>query len=81
MMDKMVYVAGIISLLIMLPQLKLVYVEKNASGLEPLTWIVLTIMDIPWIIYGLAHKEKPLVFIYSMWFIINGLIFVGALLY
>jgi uncharacterized protein with PQ loop repeat len=80
-MDKIVYLAGIVSLLIMLPQLKLVYMEKNASGLEPITWIVLTIMDIPWIIYGVVHKERPLVFIYTMWLIINGLIFIGAVIY
>ena len=80
-MDKVVYAAGIVSLAIMFPQLKLVFWGKNAAGLEPITWLILALMDIPWIIYGWMHKEKPLVFIYTMWLIINSLIFVGSVIY
>ncbi|MDO8565479.1 MAG: hypothetical protein Q7R67_02580 [bacterium] len=80
-LDKAVYIAGIISLAMMFPQLKLIYMGKNAAGLEPITWLTLSLMDIPWIIYGIAHKEKPLIFIYTMWLIVNALIFVGAVIY
>lgn len=81
LLDKVVYSAGFISLGMMIPQLHLIYVEKSASGLEPMTWLALSLMDIPWIIYGVAHKEKPLIFIYTMWFLVNGLIFIGAVIY
>ena len=81
LLDKTVYAAGFISLAMMFPQLKLIYTEKIATGLEPMTWQTLSLMDIPWIIYGFVHKEKPLVFIYTSWFIINALIFIGAVLY
>lgn len=81
LLDKFVYTAGIISLLMMIPQLKLIYMAKNASGLEPMTWIVFALMDIPWIVYGLVHREPPLVFIYTMWLVANLLVFIGAVLY
>ena len=80
-LDKIVYAAGIIAIIMMIPQLRLIYVEKNAAGLEPITWITLALLNIPWIIYGVAHKEKPIVLIYSLWIIVNALIFIGAVMY
>ncbi|MBX4181502.1 hypothetical protein KW807_01395 [Candidatus Parcubacteria bacterium] len=80
-LDKVVYCAGIISLTMMAPQLWLIYHTHNASGLAPISWFTLALMDIPWIIYGYVHKEKPLVFIYTMWLISNSLVFIGSVLY
>lgn len=81
LLDKTVYVAGIISLVMMSPQLYVIFVEKNASGLAPISWITFALMNIPWIIYGLVHRERPLVIMYSVWFFVNILVFVGAVMY
>ncbi|MFZ2484688.1 MAG: hypothetical protein WAX80_01375 [Minisyncoccia bacterium] len=81
LLDKAVYVSGIISLAMMFPQLKLIYMGKEAGGIEPITWITLSILDIPWIVYGIMRREKPLIFIYTGWLIVNGLIFVGSVMY
>ena len=80
-LDKAVYLAGLVSLVMMVPQLRLIFVERNASDLEPISWLTFALMDIPWIIYGFMHKEKPLMFIYSVWLVVNSLVFVGAVLY
>lgn len=80
-LDKIVYVSGIVSLLMMFPQLKLIYGEKISQGIEPITWFTLAVLDIPWIIYGLIHRERPLVFIYTGWLVVNILIFIGAIIY
>jgi len=80
-LDKAVYISGMISLLMMLPQLKLIYLEKVSAGIEPITWITLTILDIPWIIYGVIRGESPLVFIYTGWLVVNFSVFLGAILY
>jgi hypothetical protein len=34
-----------------------------------------------WFTYGLVHREKPIIIMYSLWFISNSLIFIGVLLY
>ena len=80
-LDKVVYVTGLLGLLTMLPQLHLIFIQKTASGIAPITWILLAIFNIPWIIYGLAHKEKPIIIIQSMWFVVNSLVFIGSVLY
>ena len=80
-LDKVVYAAGIIAIIMMFPQLQLIYMEKNAAGIAPITWITLAILNIPWIIYGIVHKEKPIVLVYILWFIVNTLVFIGAVIY
>ncbi len=80
-LDKVVLVAGIVSPAMMLPQLWLIYSEKNAAGIEPVSWISFTLLNIPWIIYGLVHKEAPFVLTYILWFITNALVFIGAVIY
>ena len=80
-LDKLVYAAGIIAPAMMIPQLILLYGEKNADGIAPITWLAIGILNIPWILYGIAHKEKPLVMTYILWIICNGLMFVGAVIY
>ena len=81
LLDKVVYAAGIIAIIMMFPQLRLIYIEKSADGLAPITWVMLAILNIPWIIYGFAHREKPIVLVYCLWLIVNSLMFIGALLY
>ena len=65
----------------MVPQVWHIFSQKNASGFTPIPWLVFTIIDIPWIIYGVVHKEKPIIIAYSLWLVLNGIIFVGAILY
>lgn len=81
LLDKIVYAAGFIAILMMLPQLRLIFVEKDAGGLLPLTWITLALLNIPWIVYGFVHKERPIVIVYTLWIVVNILVFVGAVLY
>lgn len=80
-LDKVVYASGIIALGMMIPQLKLIYVGKVTAGLEPITWITLAILNIPWIIYGLVHKEGPIALTSAGWLIVNALVFTGTVLY
>jgi|SRR3989344_7237364 len=80
-LDKIVLAAGIIGPAMSIPQIVLIYSTKNASGIEPISWVSWAILNIPWILYGLAHKEPPIVMTYSLWLVCNMLIFIGGILY
>lgn len=80
-LDRIVFVAGVIGPLMTLPQLVEIYASHNASGVSPLTWGAYALLDIPWILYGLSHREGPITITYTLWFIFNTLVLVGVLLY
>ncbi|PIR83960.1 hypothetical protein COU18_00925 [Candidatus Kaiserbacteria bacterium CG10_big_fil_rev_8_21_14_0_10_51_14] len=80
-LDKLVYTVGIIGPLMTLPQIILIYAGQDASGVSPLTWFGWALLDIPWIVYGLVHREWPIVTTYSLWLSMNLIVAIGAVMY
>jgi uncharacterized protein with PQ loop repeat len=80
-LDKLIYIIGIFGPLMTIPQVTKIWIERNPIGISAVSWISYTIMAIIWFIYGIVHKEKPLVVMYSIWFILDLLIVIGVLLY
>lgn len=64
-----------------LPQVALVYVGRDVAGISVVSWLGWAILDIPWIIYGFVHKERPIIITYTLWMAINFSIVIGAIIY
>lgn len=72
LIDRCIYVIGLISVAANLPQLWDVWVSKNTSGVSVISWMGFFLGSIFWFGYGWLHKERPIM-------LINGLlIFVQA---
>jgi len=80
-MDKIAYFGGVFGLIFTLPQLMNIWVLKNASGVSAISWGAYMIGASFWLTYGIAHKEKPLIFTYSVWVVLDILIVIGTLIY
>ena len=79
--DKLVYVVGIISLIMTIPQVTIIWLEQNASGVSILSWMSYLLAVIVWILYGILHKEKPIIVVYTLWIIMEIFIIIGILIY
>ena len=79
--DHAIYVVGLIGPIMTIPQLTKIWVEKNASGVSAISWSAYIVVAIFWILYGIAHKEKPLIVISSIWIVLEVFIVVGTLRY
>lgn len=80
-MDKMIYIAGFLGILMTLPQLLKIWVDKNATGVSLTSWVSYFIIAIFWLVYGIMHKEKPIVFNYSLWIFMYIFIIAGIIMY
>ena len=80
-MDRFIYLMGVFGPVMTFPQLIKIWVERNASGVSPISWAAYLAVAISWVIYGCIHKEKPVIFIYSLWIVLDILIVVGTLMY
>jgi uncharacterized protein with PQ loop repeat len=58
--DYLMYVVGSLAPLALLPQVIHLYTLRNAAGLSLTTWILLTIINSLWAMYGFLHKERPI---------------------
>ena len=80
-MDKTIYFVGIFGPLMTIPQLIKIFYEKNAVGVSAISWLGYSIAALFWISYGIMHKEKPIIFTYLLWFVLDIVIVIGALIY
>lgn len=77
----MIYVIGVFGPIMTIPQLITIWVEKNASGVSVISWSAYMVVAIFWLIYGIMHKEKPIIVTYILWLVLEILIVIGILLY
>jgi len=81
MLDGFVLLVGIIAPLMTLPQLLKIYISQSGAGVSVLTWGAYALLDIPWIIYGLVHRSRPITITYTLWCLMNAGVAIGAILY
>jgi uncharacterized protein with PQ loop repeat len=81
LLDKITFVAGIIGPFTVLPQIYSIFTTKSATGVSLLTWALIFIVTFPWILYGIAHKEKSIIVSFILWEVANLLVVIGVLLY
>jgi len=75
------YGVGVLAPLALLPQVIQIYTTKSASGISLATWMLLASFSVLWVLYGVAHKDKPIIIAHVLFAILNMLVAVGALLY
>jgi uncharacterized protein with PQ loop repeat len=79
--DKLIYVVGIVEPLMTIPQILQIYIGKNVAGVSLFSWTSFLCFGIVWLIYGLIHKSKPIIFTYTIWIIVEAIICFGVILY
>lgn len=80
-MDRLIYVVGIVGPIMTIPQLLKIWVEQNASGVSVSSWIAYAICSFFWLIYGIMHKEKPIIITYALWIILDVFIIIGIFIH
>ncbi len=79
--DRMVLIVGTISPLTSLPQVFEILETKSAKGVSILTWLMWVVLGVFWLVYGIAHREKPIIINNLLWIILELTIVVLALIY
>jgi uncharacterized protein with PQ loop repeat len=80
-LDKLTFVVGVIGPFTVLPQIYSIYSTKSAVGVSLATWALIFIVTFPWILYGIAHKEKSIIVSFILWEVVNLAVVIGVLLY
>ena len=79
--DKFIYIAVIIGPIMNLPQLFKIFYYQDASGVSFVSWLSFSIISLIWLVYGIVHKNKPILIMNFFLMIIQALIAIGAIMY
>lgn len=60
--DRGVYGVGVLGVLVIIPQILKIWIDRDINGVSIITWIGFLIGAFFWFFYGLIHKEKPIIF-------------------
>lgn len=80
-LDKLTFIVGIIGPFTVLPQTYSIFSTHSATGVSLATWLLIFIVTFPWILYGLAHKDKSIIVSFTLWEVVNLTVVIGVLLY
>lgn len=80
-LDKLIYFVGISGPIMTIPQVYNIWILKHTIGVSIITWSWLAIVAITWTIYGIAHKEMPIIVVNLAWLFVEILIIIGLIIY
>ncbi len=80
-LDIIIYPAGIIGPLLLVPQVIKIWTTRDATGVSAITFFGLMALGLIWIIYGAVHKDRPILIANVGFAILQFLVGLGAVLY
>ena len=80
-LDNICIMIAIIMPLTTFPQIYKTWVYKNAIGMSLLMWVFHAMLVIPMLLYGIAHKVKPLIILNILWVVVDIIVIIGIMLY
>jgi MtN3 and saliva related transmembrane protein len=80
-LDYLMYGIGVFAPLALLPQIGSIYFDHETKGVSLETWVLLSIFSVLWTIYGIVHRDKPIIITHSLFTILDASIVIGILLY
>lgn len=78
--DIMLFVAGMAPLFL-LPQIIKVYRNRDGSGLSAITFLLLALTHISWIVYAIVHKDRQILLSHSLFLIATISLTIAAIIF
>lgn len=79
--DRVVFLVGVVGPFFSLPQVFKIWESGETMGLSIETWVAYFVFSIVWFIYGIAHREAPIIISNGIYAVINFLIVLGIILF
>jgi uncharacterized protein with PQ loop repeat len=79
--DKFMYLVGLFAPLMTVPQILKIWYYQDADGVSWLSWGGYMIGSLFWFIYGILHKEKPLIICNGVAALLQLFVVVGTVLF
>jgi MtN3 and saliva related transmembrane protein len=80
-LDLLIYPVAIAAPLALLPQVIQIYQTRDTGSLALPTWFILGSLNLVWLVYGLVHRDKPIMLTNLMLACMNFAVVVGIVLY
>ncbi len=80
-LDRLLLLIAVVAPLVNIPQIVAILSARNAAGVSLLSWSLYTLLCLPWLLYGIVHRTKPIVISYSLWLLTDIGVLAAAVWY
>ena len=80
-LDKLTFAAGVVGPFTVLPQIIQIFTTHSAADVSLTAWSLIFIVTLPWIFYGIAHRDRSIIVSFILWEVANALVVLGVFLY
>lgn len=81
LLDRIMLPAGLMGPFLGIPQAAKIWIEKDASSMALSTWLLFLIPASLWSLYGIVHREKPIIICNIAWMMLYISIAAGTIVY
>lgn len=79
--DHLIYLAVFVWPIMNIPQLYTVWIEKETAGVNVISWFSFAVVSCLWFVYGILHKEKPIILMNFILILFQLAVAIGVLIY
>lgn len=79
--DRFIILVGLLNAVATIPQVLQIWIGQDASGISLISWSYYTFGSTMFLLYGIIHKEIPIIVNYSAALVLYALIVLGTLMY
>lgn len=79
--DKAVMIVAFVEPAAGIPQVIQIFHTRSANDISLSSWVIYQLVTVLWLIYGIAHKEKPIIWYQGLWLIVQTIIIIGIVMY
>lgn len=69
--DTFLILVAIANPLITFSQIYQIYAAKTSAGISIAYWMLATVFAIPWLAYGMIHRDKAHIIAFSLWLVLS----------
>ena len=80
-LDKFIFIVAFVGPLATAPQAFQIFLTHNASGVSATTWFFYDFVQLSWLVYGIAHRDKPIVIANIFLVFWQTIVLVGVIIY
>jgi uncharacterized protein with PQ loop repeat len=81
LLDMCIYAGSLIMPIMTIPQIYEIWIKRNAAGVSSVTWLAYMSGSALWLVYGIVHREKPIIIGNIIMVSVQAVVLVGSLIY
>ena len=79
--DTLLILVAVANPLITLSQIYQIYSSGTSGGTSLAYWVLSTLFAIPWLVYGVIHRDKAHMIAFSLWLILSLVVVIEILMF